>query len=358
MGEVFRADDLKLGQPVALKFLLKKLADDRPRLESLYNEVRLARQVSHPNVCRVYDIAEEEGRHFLSMEYIDGEDLRGLLRRIGRLPADKGLQIARQLCAGLAAAHDKGVLHRDLKPANVMIDGRGHVRITDFGLARTAAELQSIRERSGTPAYMAPEQLLRGETSIQSDLYSLGLIQYEIFTGKPAHKAASITELVKMHEQRFSPPTPTSIAGDIDPAVEQAISTNRNLEFLLDLVRAQQAASAVNYLGKTIEIEGDTGLLRDGQTEWRYTLFDDAAATTITVTNEAGEMVFSGPGETTAGDHIFHWNGLSNEHEPQPDENDGYTHRRTSSRLSYTRGRRMIYGGAVVLGTPRRAPVA
>lgn len=102
-------------------------------------------------------------------------------------------------------------------------------------------------------------------------------------------------------------------------AVEQAISTNRNLEFLLDLVRAQQAASAVNYLGKTIEIEGDTGLLRDGQTEWRYTLFDDAAATTITVTNEAGEMVFSGPGETTAGDHIFHWNGLSNEHEPQPD---------------------------------------
>ena len=102
-------------------------------------------------------------------------------------------------------------------------------------------------------------------------------------------------------------------------AVEQAISTNRNLELLLGLVQAQQAASAVNYLGKTIEIEGDTGLLRDGQTEWRYTLFDDAAATTITVTNGAGEMVFSGPGETTAGDHIFHWNGLSNEHEPQPD---------------------------------------
>ena len=102
-------------------------------------------------------------------------------------------------------------------------------------------------------------------------------------------------------------------------AVEQAISTNRNLELLLGLVQAQQAASAVNYLGKTIEIEGDTGLLRDGQTEWRYTLFDDAAATTITVTNGAGEMVFSGPGETTAGDHIFHWNGLSNEHAPQPD---------------------------------------
>ena len=102
-------------------------------------------------------------------------------------------------------------------------------------------------------------------------------------------------------------------------AVEQAIAANRNLEMLRDLAQAQQAASAVNYLGKTIEIEGDTGLLREGQTEWRYTLFGDAAATTITVTNEAGEMVFSGPGETTAGDHIFHWNGLSTEHAPQPD---------------------------------------
>jgi flagellar basal-body rod modification protein FlgD len=102
-------------------------------------------------------------------------------------------------------------------------------------------------------------------------------------------------------------------------AVEQAISANRNLELLIDLVEAQQAASAVTYLGKTIEIEGDTGLLRDGQTEWRYTLFDDAAETTITVTDEAGEIVFSGPGETTAGDYIFQWNGLSNELELQPD---------------------------------------
>ena len=98
----------------------------------------MSRQIAHPNVCRVYDIAEVDGQHFLSMEYIDGEDLKGLLRRIGRLPKDKGIQIAQQLCAGLAAAHEKGVLHRDLKPANVMIDGRGQARITDFGLARLA----------------------------------------------------------------------------------------------------------------------------------------------------------------------------------------------------------------------------
>ena len=129
MGEVYRADDLKLGQPVALKFLPKALADDPVRRERFYAEVRIARQVSHPNICRVYDIGELDGRHFLTMEYIDGEDLASLLKRIGHLPGDKAIDVARQLCAGLAAAHDKGVLHRDLKPANVMIDGRGRVRI-------------------------------------------------------------------------------------------------------------------------------------------------------------------------------------------------------------------------------------
>ena len=140
MGEVYRADDLKLGQPVALKFLPKALADDPVRRERFYAEVRIARQVSHPNICRVYDIGELEGRHFLTMEYIDGEDLASLLKRIGNLHGAKALDIARQLCAGLAAAHDKGVLHRDLKPANVMLDGRGRVRITDFGLAVAAGD--------------------------------------------------------------------------------------------------------------------------------------------------------------------------------------------------------------------------
>ena len=123
MGEVYRADDLKLGQPVALKFLPESAARNPDRLARFHSEVRIARQVSHPNVCRVYDIGEIDGAAFLSMEYVDGEDLGSLLRRIGRLPGDKALEIARKLCAGLAAAHDKGVLHRDLKPANIMLDG-------------------------------------------------------------------------------------------------------------------------------------------------------------------------------------------------------------------------------------------
>jgi serine/threonine-protein kinase len=131
MGEVYRADDLKLGQPVALKFLPRDVEKDPDRLQRFLDEVRLSLRVTHPNVCRVFDIGVVDGpstgsgrgRHFLSMEYVDGEDLASLLRRIGRLPEDKATEIARQLCAGLAAAHDEGVLHRDLKPANVMIDG-------------------------------------------------------------------------------------------------------------------------------------------------------------------------------------------------------------------------------------------
>ena len=161
MGEVYRADDLRLGQPVALKFLPDALNHDPVRLAQFHNEVRTARQVSHPNICRVYDIGEADGLLYLSMEYVDGEDLATSLRRIGRFPEDKATDIARQLCAGLAAAHERGILHRDLKPANVMLDGAGKVRVMDFGLA-AVGKVEDIR--AGTPAYMAPEQLL-GERS-------------------------------------------------------------------------------------------------------------------------------------------------------------------------------------------------
>ena len=148
---------LRLGQPVALKLLPEALRHDPVRLAQFHNEVRTARQVSHPNVCRVYDIGEADGLLYLSMEYVDGEDLASSLRRIGRFPEDKAADIARQLCAGLAAAHQRGVVHRDLKPANVMLDGAGRVRVMDFGLA-AIGRVEDVR--AGTPAYMAPEQLL------------------------------------------------------------------------------------------------------------------------------------------------------------------------------------------------------
>ena len=221
MGEVYRADDLKLGQPVALKFLPRRFASEKDRLERFYAEVRIARQVSHPNVCRVYDVGEVDGQHFLSMEYVDGEDLASLLRRIGRLPPDKALEIARELCAGLAAAHEQGVLHRDLKPANVMLDGRGRARITDFGLAIAASEVVE-GEVSGTPAYMAPEQLAGKPASVRSDIYSLGLVLYELFTGRKAFDSATLQELKRKHTED-APASPSSIAPGFDPAVERVI---------------------------------------------------------------------------------------------------------------------------------------
>ena len=222
MGEVYRSDDLKLGQPVALKFLPKALADDPVRRERFYAEVRIARQVSHPNICRVYDIGELDGRHFLTMEYIDGEDLASLLKRIGRLPQDKALDVARQLCAGLAAAHDKGVLHRDLKPANVMIDGRGRVRITDFGLAVAEEESVPSADVSGTPAYMAPEQFAGKGSSVRSDIYALGLVLYEVYTGRKAFSAPTLAELRAMKESA-TPAAPSEIAREIDPVIERLI---------------------------------------------------------------------------------------------------------------------------------------
>jgi predicted Ser/Thr protein kinase len=219
MGEVYRADDLSLGQAVALKFLPEHRTDE-DTLDRFRNEVRIARRISHPNVCRVYDIGQAEDRVFLSMEYIDGEDLSSLLRRIGRLPSDKALEIARKICAGLAAAHDKGVLHRDLKPANIMLDGRGQALIMDFGLAGIAHEIEDVR--SGTPAYMAPEQLAGREVTVRSDIYSLGLVLYELFTGKPAFDGKTLEEIVRVRRDS-TPHRPSTLVRDMDPAVERVI---------------------------------------------------------------------------------------------------------------------------------------
>jgi serine/threonine-protein kinase len=222
MGEVYRAEDLKLGQTVALKFLPQSLARNEESLARFTREVRLARQVSHPNVCRVFDIGEADGQTFLTMEFVDGEDIASLMRRIGRLPADKALEIARQVCAGLAAAHEHGIIHRDLKPANIMLDGRGRARITDFGLAGLSAEVQGADARAGTPAYMSPEQFSGGEVTPKSDLYSLGLVMYEIFTGKRPYDAATFEDMARLRE-KSAPTAPSSYLKDIDPLVERVI---------------------------------------------------------------------------------------------------------------------------------------
>jgi hypothetical protein len=223
MGEVYRAEDVKLGQQVALKFLSRELEHDRDRLNRLYGEVRLGRQVSHPNVCRLYDIVEYEGSHFISMEYIDGEDLGSLLRRIGKLPEQKALELTHEICAGLAAAHGVGIVHRDLKPANIMIDGRGRARVTDFGLAEAEEEIARSGEIAGTPAYMAPEQLRGAPATAKTDLYALGLVLYEMFTGKRYGDARESMASAASRDRSTSRSTVSDLTRELDPAIQRVI---------------------------------------------------------------------------------------------------------------------------------------
>jgi serine/threonine-protein kinase len=220
MGEVYRADDLRLGQPVALKFLPDALARDVESRARFYAELRVGRQVAHPNVCRLYDLVELDGHQCLSMEYVDGEDLAGLLHRIGRLPADKAIEIGRDVCAGLAAAHDRGVIHRDLKPANVMVDGQGRARITDFGIAALVDRVEG-EAFAGTPAYMAPELFEGAPASVQSDLFALGVLLFEAFTGRRPFAARTPLELKA--ELQAGPPSFGPLAREVPVDVAAVI---------------------------------------------------------------------------------------------------------------------------------------
>jgi len=221
MGEVYRALDLKLDQVVAIKFLPESEAGHPEYAERLLSEVRIARRITHPNVCRVYDIGEVDGQPFITMEYVDGENLRLLLRRIGRLPVGKATEMARRICLGLAAAHEKGVLHRDLKPSNIMIDAGERVLITDFGVAGFAGQPEA--EEGGTAVYMAPERLTSKAASMQSDLYSLGLVLFEMFTGRRPFESSSVQELTDAR-QRGSFPSAAGLVPDLDPAIDRIIS--------------------------------------------------------------------------------------------------------------------------------------
>jgi WD40 repeat protein/serine/threonine protein kinase len=197
MGCVYLADDLRLEQQVALK-LLYPWSDQSPDQRSrLLDEVRFARRVSHANVCRVYDVGESDEHLFLVMEHIDGRNLREMLAH-GALPEEQAVEVGGQICRGLAAIHEQGLLHRDLKPANVMIDASGQVRLTDFGLAVSAEAAGDGTMIVGTPAYMAPEQLL-GEVSIRSDIYALGMVLHEIFTGLRAYPKHSLIKLARRY---------------------------------------------------------------------------------------------------------------------------------------------------------------
>ncbi len=222
MGEVYRAHDNAIGQEVAIKFLPEEVSADPARAELFINELRLARQVTHPNVCRVHDIGEANGQLYLTMELIDGEPLSRVIKRLGRLPDERAVQVARQICGGLAAAHAQGIVHRDLKPSNIMIDDEGVPKVLDFGVAAVASHLAPEDITAGTPNYMAPEQLDGNSVTERSDLFSLGLIFYEMFTGRPAIRAKTLDELRRIHRRNpIADPAETGLS--IDPSVERTV---------------------------------------------------------------------------------------------------------------------------------------
>jgi hypothetical protein len=211
MGEVWHADDLVLRTPVALKFIRSAREG---AVAGILNEVRLARKITHPAVCRVFDVGQADGEVFFSMELVRGEDLSSLIKRVGRLPSEKVIDIARQLCGGLAVAHAEGILHRDLKPANLLIDQDGQVRITDFGIAVTRVD-PSLHTAVGTPGYMAPEQLLPGAPLTErTDVYALGLVLYELVVGQhPFSRTGTRTQ----------PTRPSTLVPYVDAQLERAI---------------------------------------------------------------------------------------------------------------------------------------
>ena len=186
MGRVYRVEDTKLKQEVALKLIKPEIAKDKKTIERFRNELKIARNIRHKNVCGMYDLGETEGTHFITMEYVRGEDLKSFLHRSGQLAVGTAVRIAEQVCEGLSEAHKLGVVHRDLKPANIMIDREGNVRIMDFGIARSLKEegITVAGVMIGTPEYMSPEQVKGKEVDQRSDIYSLGIIMYEMATGR------------------------------------------------------------------------------------------------------------------------------------------------------------------------------
>jgi serine/threonine-protein kinase len=186
MGRVYRAIDKKLNEEVALKLIKHEIASDEKTLERFGNELKIARKIVHKNVGRMYEMMEEKGTHFITMEYVSGEDLKSFIRRSRQLNIGTAVVIARQVCDGLAEAHRLGVVHRDLKPNNIMIDKEGNARIMDFGIARSLKEkrITGAGVMIGTPEYMSPEQVEGKETDQRSDIYSLGVILYEMVTGR------------------------------------------------------------------------------------------------------------------------------------------------------------------------------
>jgi serine/threonine protein kinase len=202
MGKVYKAVDTRINEKIALKLIKAEISSDRKTLERFGNELKLARKIVHKNVGRMFDINEQEGTHYITMEYVSGQDLKGLIRQSGQLAIGTSISIAKQICEGLSEAHKAGVVHRDLKPNNIMIDREGEVRIMDFGIARSLESkgLTGSGVMIGTPEYMSPEQVEAKEVDQRSDIYSLGVILYEMVTGRVPFEGDTALSIAMKHK--------------------------------------------------------------------------------------------------------------------------------------------------------------
>jgi len=216
MGKVYRVVDKKLDEEVALKLIKPEIASDRKTVERFGKELKFARKIVHKNVGRMYELMEDEGRYFITMEYVSGQDLKGLIRQTGQLTVGKSISIAKQVCLGLAEAHKLGVIHRDLKSHNIMIDKEGNARIMDFGIARSldAEGITDAKVMIGTPKYMSPEQVEGEAVDQRSDIYSLGIILYEMVTEKTPFDGDTALSIALKHKTQ-APPEPREFNAQI-----------------------------------------------------------------------------------------------------------------------------------------------
>ncbi|MCX6568475.1 MAG: serine/threonine-protein kinase, partial [Candidatus Aminicenantes bacterium] len=258
MGRVFRVYDTKIKEEVALKLLRPEISSDARMIERFSNEIRLARKIIHKNVCRMHDLHEEKGAHFITMEYVAGEDLKSFIRRAAPLNIGKAVFIARQVAEGLAEAHKLGVIHRDLKPQNIMIDKDGNARIMDFGIARLvgAKGITGGNVMIGTPDYMSPEQAEGKEADPRTDLYSLGIVLFEMLTGRlPFEGETPLSIAVKQKSE--APPDPRTlnpqIPEDLDRIILKCLEKPREKryrsaeELLADLARVEQSLPTTSH---------------------------------------------------------------------------------------------------------------
>ncbi len=205
MGRVYRVEDKKIKEEVALKLIKPEIASDKKTIERFSNELKMARKIAHRNVCKMYDLGEEKGTHYITMEYVPGEDLKRLIRKVEQFGAGRSIAIAKQVCEGLSEAHRLGVVHRDLKPQNIMVDEDGNARIMDFGIARSVKGkgITGSGVMVGTPEYMSPEQAEVKEVDQRSDIYSLGVILYEMVTGRVPFEGETPLGIAMKHKSEI-----------------------------------------------------------------------------------------------------------------------------------------------------------